>query len=194
MPLTKCPACGKEISAEALACPNCGHPVGKLAAEKNGRIGCFVIILIVIGFGIWESGTSDKSDADNVVFDKSKPESIKTIIHEGKANPTATFRDGKLTLTYSIEPWLLTASIAKTQFYVMARESFPKAFSSPAVQHACVEGIATFHDIRGNQSQGTAIVLCMSRNNALGVRWDNVDSDDLPSIADNSFIHPSFNR
>lgn len=26
MPLIKCPACGREISSEADACPQCGHP------------------------------------------------------------------------------------------------------------------------------------------------------------------------
>ncbi len=26
MPLIKCPACGREISTEAEACPGCGHP------------------------------------------------------------------------------------------------------------------------------------------------------------------------
>lgn len=27
MPLIKCPTCQKEISDQATACPNCGHPV-----------------------------------------------------------------------------------------------------------------------------------------------------------------------
>jgi hypothetical protein len=194
MPLTKCSACGKEISADALTCPNCGHPIGKLADQKNGRMGCFVIILIGVGGGLWNIVTNDKTGADNHLVDASKPESIKNIIHESAASPTATFRDGTLSLTYSIDPWLLTTSTAKTQFFFKAKEFFPKAFGWPAVQDACVEGSATFHDIRGNESQEPAMWLCMSRASALEVKWDNVDSNNLPSIVDRGFVHPSFNR
>src|SRR5690348_12002453 len=32
MPLKKCSACGKEVSTQAAACPNSGHPVAKSSA------------------------------------------------------------------------------------------------------------------------------------------------------------------
>jgi hypothetical protein len=32
MPLTPCPACGRQISTEAVSCPQCGHPQG--ASER----------------------------------------------------------------------------------------------------------------------------------------------------------------
>ncbi len=46
MALIKCRECGKEISSEAKACPNCGCPVNmilqedKAVKEKNGKAGC----------------------------------------------------------------------------------------------------------------------------------------------------------
>ena len=53
-----CPACKKNISVEATACPNCGQPITdeikdaaikkQLQDKKNTRIGCLVVIAIVI--------------------------------------------------------------------------------------------------------------------------------------------------
>ena len=110
------------------------------------------------------------------------------------AHPTASFEGGKLSLTYSIDPWMLTASTAKSTFLFQAKRFFKEAFTSPVVQFACVEGTATFKDIRGNESRGKAIQLCMSRSNALRVNWDNIDTDKLPQIVDSSFIHPGFTK
>jgi hypothetical protein len=38
MPLIKCPACGKDVSTQATSCPNCGHPLAKSGAVKQGSI------------------------------------------------------------------------------------------------------------------------------------------------------------
>ncbi len=35
MPLINCPECGKQVSAEAHACPFCGYPVAEKLAEKQ---------------------------------------------------------------------------------------------------------------------------------------------------------------
>ncbi|MGD0106391.1 MAG: zinc ribbon domain-containing protein [Rhodopila sp.] len=196
MPLTQCPACGKEISTEATACPKCGHPLEKLAARKNqqkGRLGCFTIILIVAGFVTWAVITDNKSGENSTTFDVNEPQTITSIIHGATAHPTATFDNGKLSLTYSIEP-IITTSLAKNAFFIQAKEFFQTAFSSPLVHSACVEGTATFQDIRGNQSQGKALSLCMSHATENSVRWDNIYTGNMPSIADTSFIHPSFNK
>jgi hypothetical protein len=73
-----------------------------------------------------------------------------------------------------------------------SHQIFPTAFQAPLVVYACVEGTGTLVDIRGNKTQATVMSLCMSRNNAAQVQWNNVNSDNLPEIADSSFIHPSF--
>ena len=66
MALIKCPECGKEISDQATACPNCGCPVKQnttpisnpqtsLKAKKR-KNGCFIFIIIVfllfLGLGV----------------------------------------------------------------------------------------------------------------------------------------------
>lgn len=59
MALISCPDCGKEVSEQAPACPNCGRPMGNennwqrtteggkfLDPAENGR-GCLRVVLIV---------------------------------------------------------------------------------------------------------------------------------------------------
>jgi hypothetical protein len=51
MPLIKCPACWKEISAQAASCPNCGHPLAKSDAnepQRKSRLGWLVATLVAV--------------------------------------------------------------------------------------------------------------------------------------------------
>lgn len=63
MPLINCPECKKEISAEAVTCPNCGYPIRKInpkqpsqqittppppAHQKKKGHGCLISMLIII--------------------------------------------------------------------------------------------------------------------------------------------------
>lgn len=57
MPLKKCPACEKEVSDQAVACPHCGHPLGEpkqpvRVRVTNQPIGCLGI-LVIAGFVVW---------------------------------------------------------------------------------------------------------------------------------------------
>ena len=61
MALTPCPECTQQMSAEADACPHCGHPNKKIAARKNDNtqnVGCLLIIvgLILLAFLPWIVG------------------------------------------------------------------------------------------------------------------------------------------
>ena len=57
MPLMKCPACGREVSTQAVACPNCAHPVATSRSFGSSKpdprslkqIAAIVIILLIIG-------------------------------------------------------------------------------------------------------------------------------------------------
>jgi DNA-directed RNA polymerase subunit RPC12/RpoP len=55
MALIKCAECGKEISDQAAACPNCGNPVGMRAVtiqrtHKRWKIGIIIaVVLIFLG-------------------------------------------------------------------------------------------------------------------------------------------------
>src|SRR5436853_2452901 len=63
MALIKCAACDKEVSAQAVSCPNCGHPLSKTASTKSSAagIGCLVIIVVIGALADIGSGTSDTS-------------------------------------------------------------------------------------------------------------------------------------
>lgn len=56
-----CPACNKQVSLQAEACPQCGHPItdkDRNAAVQNGKagkIGCMLIILLVAGYFFFTS-------------------------------------------------------------------------------------------------------------------------------------------
>jgi len=63
MPLIKCQECGKEISDQATACPNCGAPTkyGQKDAKKERRkrrgnvqgAGCLIMIsALILGFTV----------------------------------------------------------------------------------------------------------------------------------------------
>lgn len=70
MALIKCRECGKEISSEAKACPNCGCPVKTPEQPKknnnvNGCSGCLLTFLIVIGVFLITS-----SYIDSKLFDE----------------------------------------------------------------------------------------------------------------------------
>lgn len=58
MALINCPGCGKEVSENAAACPNCGEPVNA-APEKPQKVksegifmgtlnvGCMIVLVII---------------------------------------------------------------------------------------------------------------------------------------------------
>jgi len=63
MPLIKCPACNKDVSSEAPACPSCGQPI-KSSIEKgtggaiNPRdpihfLGIVVVIIIIVAVVVY---------------------------------------------------------------------------------------------------------------------------------------------
>jgi len=69
MGLTNCPACKKQVSDQAAACPGCGHPMasrtqtieqtglGWKLADAGGGIGVILGLLVAIGghgvLGVW---------------------------------------------------------------------------------------------------------------------------------------------
>lgn len=62
MGLIACPACGREVSSQANACPGCAHPVqaekqkkGCLTFFLDGGLGCLTCgpaLLIAAGLGL----------------------------------------------------------------------------------------------------------------------------------------------
>ncbi len=190
--LTECPACGKPLSSEAVTCPNCGHPTPKPKPQrKKGGCGSVVVlcIVIIIVVGIIYGSSHD---AGRPKYDPANPLTITAIIGSSDAGATASLANGVLTLTYSIDPWLLTVSTAKSTMLSFARTFFEQAFLPEQVRYACIVATGTFKDVRGNTSQGRVGNLCMNRANALLTNWSNVASSDIPKFADRAYMHPSF--
>lgn len=62
MDLIKCPACKKDVSSNAITCPNCGQPIDNnivekqktemLAKQKSSNQGCLIAIIVFIIIGI----------------------------------------------------------------------------------------------------------------------------------------------
>ncbi len=52
--LIKCPACGREISSQAISCPNCGQPIAGAATNQDVKEKSFfekyVWLLILLFF------------------------------------------------------------------------------------------------------------------------------------------------
>lgn len=69
MKLQKCEACGHNVSSQANACPNCGHPIAaakKAKAGAAGGAGCAVVLLAiaaVIAYAIMEGSNIQKEEA-----------------------------------------------------------------------------------------------------------------------------------
>jgi hypothetical protein len=54
MSLTKCPACGKDVSTQAVSCPNCAHPLAKSKPKQTSHILgiCAVLGFVVLGIAL----------------------------------------------------------------------------------------------------------------------------------------------
>lgn len=48
MPLVPCPACNRQVSTSATACPGCGHPLQSNSATQNNVIG-----KVALAAGAW---------------------------------------------------------------------------------------------------------------------------------------------
>ncbi|MET0646398.1 MAG: zinc-ribbon domain-containing protein [Pyrinomonadaceae bacterium] len=48
--LKPCPACGRDVSPEALTCPQCGQPLSRPAGIKLETIGALMVIVGLLTF------------------------------------------------------------------------------------------------------------------------------------------------
>jgi len=65
MGLIECPACGKEISDQAISCPSCGHPIKAITIEATGKkwkeIQILSFLIMIFGFFFLFLGISANS-------------------------------------------------------------------------------------------------------------------------------------
>lgn len=133
MPLINCPKCKKEISSEAVTCPNCGHPIHPTVPNQppqQGRIqtpvkqkkkghGCLVTILIVfllfggsLAFGISrmaknpEQYAKQSPLAKTMNLNSSQEENILKIFEScgiGEITSVSEFQEGEGHTSYHLE-------------------------------------------------------------------------------------------
>src|SRR5690348_8325225 len=82
MPLITCSACQHEISDQAAACPNCGHPQNRLspvAPPSQNKpsvagllIGLIILGVVAVGIIMSQSGGSSGSGASSLFEDQYK--------------------------------------------------------------------------------------------------------------------------
>jgi len=69
MALVKCLECGKDISADAKACPNCGAPKLLSVGRSTGMIGFTRFYgLALIALGIWIAAAVSNSGIIVIIF------------------------------------------------------------------------------------------------------------------------------
>ena len=45
--LMQCPACGHQVSKQAIACPGCGHSINPGIFFKTANAGCYLVLIYV---------------------------------------------------------------------------------------------------------------------------------------------------
>ena len=117
---------------------------------------------------------------------------VTRIISNKEAELSLTAQDSKLTVVYKIDPWALTAGTSRRTFLSHAKDIVPDIFEQcPQFSEVEVRIKGMFVDKRGNESSEDAAWIRFTRNNAATVNWKNVLSENLPDIADKSWLHPA---
>jgi hypothetical protein len=158
-------------------------------------------MLIVLGAlggaaGLWLAHLSD-APAEGCFPDRAATiaELVKATICSAGADPTTTESQGTVRIIYSLRPWSLTASVVRNTFYRQIQRIVPLAFARDAsVNKVDIVGTGPLKDLRGNESEGYLFHVTFTRANASGIRWDNIDVDNIPRIADGAWEHPSLSR
>lgn len=117
------------------------------------------------------------------------------IVHEPKALARVSISNGLYEVRYNIDPWLLTAGTARSiSFNIaidMTRSFFEKFADAKQIN---VIAMATFKDIRGNESVNTFNTVEFSKRNASAIKFDAINHSDIPALADRYWEHPSVSR
>jgi hypothetical protein len=152
-------------------------------------------------FTFWFSGLA--VGADSAVPDEALKDALNCsvsgpnfflarIIGEKNAELSSKAQSSKLTVVYKIDPWALTAGTSRRMFLSHAKDIVPAIFEQcPQFSEVEVRIKGKFVDKRGNETVDDAGWISFTRHNADTVNWDNVRSDDLPEIADESWLHPA---
>jgi hypothetical protein len=188
MAMTTCKECGKEISSTAKTCPHCGAPVARPRAGGLPK-GCSVIAVVFAVIVVFVSILLYFGDvAHNDELSKATtPKQYITLFMQNynKAPMDLSLAAGKVSISLSADPWMVTDNTGLSQLEHVTRLLVPKLFVKfPDVTYVDIAATATFKDIKGNESRGPFAEIGFSRAQAASINWDKIVSGDLPRLAD----------
>lgn len=148
--------------------------------------GAFAVAVLFIAASldddVWRKKLAATNDPAQVVA---------LLLHEARAASTVDRVDSRVVIKYSLAPWALTVASVKRTFNHHVMAIVPEMFRRFSdVQMIELRATGPFRDLRGNSSEQEALRMTFSRANAASVRWDKVNPENLPKIADQYWQHP----
>jgi hypothetical protein len=155
----------------------------------------FVFAAIGLGFNAKEDHAAKAAADREAVYNTEPAKLIESLLGNADTHPTFSKVGDRITVSYDLDPWSLTASSAKSSFNLHTTKLIPELFRRYADTQAVeIIGKAEFNDKRGNSSRDEAMRITFTRKNSSGINWEKVHFEDVPQIADFYWIHPSANR
>lgn len=181
-------------AASALA--YCGGYIAKTMIGGAAIVlGIATVVLIAkAAFDVSEDHATSAAIKREAIFQTSPEKLVESLIGNSDIHAVFTKAGDKITITYDLKPWALTAFSTTSSFNLHVTKLIPAFFGRYAdVQEIEVVGEGTFNDKRGNSSRGVGVRIMFLRKNTSGINWNNVNYADIPEIADSYWIHPSIN-
>jgi hypothetical protein len=114
---------------------------------------------------------------------------------ERDAKPKAMLAGKRVQLEFNLRPWALTKGWAISGFNGQVSRMVPLLMSKfSEVEAIELTGIGQFTSIRGHDSEGPFMRVMFTRANAGGINWKNIDTNNVPKLADSFWAHPSYYR
>jgi hypothetical protein len=146
-------------------------------------------LTIFIGYMIF-AHSQDSDRAQNFESAKSPREFVLLTIYEPKADIKTRLEGHDLTITYNLDPWMLTKDWGRTVFQQHLKSSIPTTFYKfRDINTITIIATGTFVDIKGRESHGDAMWATFSRDTSESINWNNILSDNLPTLADKYWAH-----
>jgi hypothetical protein len=120
---------------------------------------------------------------------------VHLVLNEEDAREDAAILMGTLDVRFRLDPWHLTNSSARDQFYFKSNEIFERSFKQvPGIERVRIIGTLESTDVMGNKNRGDVIRLEMTKATAEEINWKNFKSKNLPIVADRSWNHPALGQ
>jgi hypothetical protein len=120
---------------------------------------------------------------------------VHLVLNEEDAREDAALLMGTLEVRFRLDPWHLTNSSARDQFYYKSTEIFERSFKQvPGIERVRINGTLESTDAMGNKDRGDVIRLEMTKATAGEINWKNFKPKNLPIVADRSWNHPALGQ